>query len=81
VNSKTGFTTGFDKTAGLLSGGAKLVGKGLAGAGKLVGKGLAGAGRLASTAAGGPISAALTAVGAASDYGDLSQKMRQAAQR
>jgi hypothetical protein len=64
------FKKGFEKKAGIIGGAAKLVGKGLRMGG-----------RVASRLAGGPISAALTGLGAASDYSDISQKMRQAAQR
>lgn len=70
MSSKKGFTSGFHKSAGILGSGAKLVGKGILGAGKLV-----------SRVAGGPVGAALTGLGALSDYGDISSKMRQAAQR
>lgn len=70
MNSKNDFIKGFNKTAGLMG----AVAKG-------VGKGILGVGRVASRIAGGPLSAAVTGLGAASDYQDISSKMRQAAQR
>ena len=67
---RSNFTKGFTKTAGIVGSAAKTVGKGL----KTVGKG-------AIALGGGPLNAALTGLGAVSDYSDISNKMRAAAQR
>lgn len=68
MNSK--FTQGFTKTAGLAGTALGLAGKGA----KAVGKGLLWAG-------GGKVNTALNVASAAGTYGDISDQMRQAAQR
>ena len=64
------FAKGFTKTSGL-------AGAALKGVGKVIGA----VGKRTIRLGGGPIPTALTAMGAASDYGDIGNKMRQAAQR
>ena len=70
MSSKPGFVRGFEKTANVVSTLGGAVAKGA----KAAGKGVLALG-------GGALNTALTGLGAASDYGDISAKMRQAAQR
>ena len=67
------FRSGFIKTA--------IVGTALAAGARLAGRGLLGLGKGVVRMGGGPLNTALTGLSAASDYGDVSKKMRQAAQR
>lgn len=65
MSSKSSFTHSFQKIA-------------IAG---VVGKGLMALGKGAIRLGGGKLNTALTAAGAMSDFGDISKKMRDAAQR
>jgi hypothetical protein len=67
------FKSGFEKKA--------FIGPALAAGARLAGKGLLGLGKGVVRMGGGPLNTALTGISAASDYGDVSKKMRQAAQR